>query len=171
MSHIGSAICNVILYLALTHNCDRPVHCQVTLVWRYNVQLLSSHIRALPPRHFAEWIGPGPMGLCRARFSREEGLYNRRKDELHNLGPTAAVALLPASRCRHHSEQHHWKGELRAEVAQRFAEIHHTSLTGSDGGTSLRAGRPRGLGSITDRVKGLFPPLKRPKQFYQLIKN
>lgn len=133
MSHIGNATCSIILYLALIHNCVRPVHCPVALVWRHNVQLLCSHIRALPPRHFAEWIGPGPVGLCRTRFSREEGLYNWRKNELHNLGPTTAVALLPASRCRHHSEQHHWKGELRAEMAQRFAEIHHTSLTGLEG--------------------------------------
>ena len=111
------------------------------------------------------------MGLCRTGFSKDEGLYNRRKDELHNLGPTAAVAMLPASHCRRHSEQHHWKGELCAEMAQHFAEIYQTLLTGLEGGTRLRAGRPRDLGSITDRVEGLFPPLKRPKQFYQFIKN
>jgi hypothetical protein len=100
------------------------------LVWWHNIQLLCWHIRALPPRHFAEWFGPGPVGLCRTRFYTEEGLYNRRKDELHNLGPTAAVAMLPASHCRNHSEQYHWKGELQAVMAKRFAEIHQTSLTG-----------------------------------------
>ena len=116
MSHFGSATCSIIIYLALTHYCVRPMNWPVTLVWRHNVQLLCSHIRALPPRHFAEWIGPGPVGLRRTRFSTGEGHYNRRKDELRNFGPTAAVAMLPASRCRHHSEQHHWKGESRAEM-------------------------------------------------------
>jgi hypothetical protein len=124
----ASATCCIIRVFSLIHNCVRLAHCHMTLVWRHNVQLLCSYIRALPPRHFAQWISPGSVGLCRTRFYAEECLYDRRKDELQHLGPTRAAALLPTSHSIRHSEQHHWKGELWVVRAQRFAEIHQTSL-------------------------------------------
>jgi hypothetical protein len=115
-----------------------------------NARLFCLHIRTVPSRHLAEWISPRPVGVCRTWLYAEEGLQSRRKDELQDVGSTAAVAVFPASNRRDSRQQHHRRGELLSVMARRFTEM------GLEGGVRLRAGRPMGLGSITESNKRYF---------------